>query len=299
MYTDDAAQDFARRLDQIDLYLYPWVSAVQEEIDGELTHLKFLLSHENPHVRSDSVAQLQAIKVLLVSLFEKVKTLDVSVEEPIAKFERAQKLLLFIQDHIDDLYQHLKEAIDSIERVLKLHPSFNEASVSYGSDAYFALASRRPPMPKSGFSKGLELLDRYANPFGYLPEKWRPSREQIYAMLAIFVVIGQHVTKSVEKASLFSPSEDRLQFTNAQSPSSEVLRKIDKEVALIGTILSDKYSVLGSWQSVERLAKHYPQAVQRLEKVIAQYGTQTISQEEIRHILDVHREQRIAEQGNQ
>ncbi|HXW53458.1 MAG TPA: hypothetical protein VEL47_05060 [Myxococcota bacterium] len=288
MYTEAAASDYAERLDRIEFYLYPWASAVREEIDSEMAQLAFAISHHVGHVQSNGVMQLHAIKTQLVPCLSNIENVNVSMEEPVKGFERAIDLLALIQDHLDELSQHLREVIKRIGPLLGQRQPLEH--VVYGSDAYFALDATRPPLPKSFFGRQWERLERYLNPLGYIPEIWRPTPRQVGIFFAALLVVGQHLAKAVDRAL---PS-DRLVDPRAKAAPSDATRQIDREVAFIGTMLTDKHSMLRDEQALDRWAAHYPEALPTLKAALSQFGSNALSPEAIRHIMDSHRAQRTA-----
>lgn len=289
-FTRDVYENYRLKLNLLDFYIHDWTLVLGREMYQEIAQLNSMMNHDDIDMRQQAHAQLHAIQELITTSSETMVDLVLPWRDCYKKFatefadgfQDVHKIFIFIDEHLQNLEDVLLTSNKSIYDILEPIKHIRPRIVSYGSPEWQALTWQRPPTPKSWLDQKIDFLCKYLNPLGYIPEPWRPSSTFLWRAFFASLLAGQVLQAILLQSSdidLLLRDEDYLQDS----------KQIDREVALLGTILFDKYQLLSEEQHLEKLTANFQHLLPTLRAVHERFQGKPISKAEIFDILDNYR----------
>ncbi len=174
-----------------------WSEDVSEEIDTHLRHINRLKSY--PPLAAHAMPLCLALKKQLEQVILTCKQSKAILlrESKQASKQKDKNSYLAAACELKEVIKKAKHALTKCTEELKGKDLSTIANVTYGDEEWEHLSSIEPP--ESLKRKFWNKTTSFLNPLGYIPEKWRPSTQQIKGAFLIALVGGEHAINRVEK----------------------------------------------------------------------------------------------------
>ena len=295
---------YQQEIHQMTWMLEDWDEAVQSHLQNELNALHSLCASKDPVVLQQAASQLNALSTHIEGMINEISTSQVKVREVYDNWSRQNPMdTLQIQAGLETATNRYDDLIGNLQRFhLAFDEEFEELNlhdfprVDYDSSEWMQLFNSRP---KSLLSRFWNKASTYLNPLGYIPERWRPKTTQIQSVFLTALAVGEQVHRYSNLPKQAESLRARASLLQKQSISKQQVHHIDKEVGLIGTLLSDKFEVLTNKETLNKLTRKFPETRTTLEEAVKSFGDQKPTSGQMQTIMDMHRAQRLMQESGQ
>ncbi len=254
-----------------------WSGDASNEIDDHLRHIKRLTSHQPlvAHAAPLCLALKKQLEQVILAC-KQSKTMLLR-ESKLASRQSDKENYLAAACELKEVIKKAKRALAKCTKELKDKDLSTIANMTYGDEEWERLSSIEPP--ESLKRKIWNKTTSFLNPLGYIPERWRPSTQQVTGAVLIALVGGEHAINRVENfhaspylsTSSASRTEDGIIPTFfkyissfwkvANTDSKTIIEEAREELKQVREDLSEKAKIFKFKEEVEFLRRQVLLAV--------------------------------------
>lgn len=284
-----------------------WSEAVVNKLQRELNTLHALSKHKDPKVRVSAHSQMEALKEHSKAMQRQVEGLRTRIltwqkksESSNAQVESINTSIAETTRHLQGLEDRLDGFFNGFEAQLADVDRSEFTTETFGTPEWINLVKNRPLPKKSWMGQLWEKTCTYLNPFGYIPEKWRPSSQQLKGLFLTALAVGEQVhkySKIPKQVEKLRQHADLLQSQVFRDVPAEKVKRIDNETGRIGKILNDNYEAATDKKILDKMTKGHENVRKALQAAVDKFGSSKPTPEQIKTVLDAYRVQRMVQES--